>query len=946
MSLDRHALKELREAPWRSVDELRGFVERVAAVDRRDVESLLKLLTDPKLDAGPQHQNRCSAFKTLCLRAPDPSYFDPLVHALGNADPLLRKAIVAILPKVNDVDRHELLCAQLGHADREVRRDVAAVLEAVGGPSALRELTKLVSKQSFPGRRDAIEVMVPKARHRAIDLLGAVLSSGTMPDRLRAIELLGDRELMSGDLGAAVEQVVRVLDDRDNRVSEAAFKAFANLADEETFYEALEPRLHAEHVSPVLVEALGHFKTRRSADLLTARMRRGPTAVQLAAIRALRVIGSNDVIPGLVEALHLEDPTLRRTAQDALLELGGSSSVDLAKLLLSLLASPLPHVRRAAAAIAGTVKTGRSLTDQLLEALVHEDWWVRERVLDAIVELQLPQLADGLVGFLGDERPEIRRYAVFGLLRLRDPATLGAMLRTSVSDPDWWVREQAVQAIGVLGDDRAIPYLEALLADRPDLRVAVIEALGLLHADDSLMKHAELTADPDPSTRLSMIEAIGQLDRGREASFFVQACTNDEEPRVAKLARELLERWKIATDADASASVGLLDRLLVATARHGADDLMLSPGRPPFVKHLGEIQPISKGILDEAEMEKMVLPILSNAQRDALAGGSDVDLSYDIPGFDLRYRINVFRQLSGLSAVFRRVHQDLPGLDDLGLPDVVKRFADYPNGLVLVGGPTGSGKSTTLAALIGYINEHHGRHIVTIEDPIEYVHPQRESLVNQREVGSHAPTFAAALRATLRQDPDVILVGELRDRETIEFAVNAAETGHLVFATVHTTSAATSIDRLIHACEPARQPVIRAMLAESLRAVLCQQLLRSKDASGRRVLACEILVNTDAVSNLIRKDKSFQLPSVITTNADQGMRLMDADLAALVRDGVVDPHDAALKAQDKGAFTELLAALEQGREVQGGLHGTGSTVGGRSSLPPRASVVPPKMGGA
>lgn len=916
------------------------FVDRVGAVDRRDVGSLLELLTDPKLDAGPQHQNRCSAFKTLCLRAPDPSFFEPIVGALGRADPLLRRAMVAILPKVNDVDRHDLLCAQLGSADREVRRDVAAVLDAVAGPSALRELTKLASRPSFPGRRDAIEVMVPKARHRALELLRAVLEHGTMPERLRTLELLGDRELMGGDLGGAVEAVVGVLDDRDPRIAEAAFKAFAGLADETTFFEALEPRLHAEDVSPVLVEALGHFPTRRSADLLTARLRRGPAVVQLAAIRALRKIATDDVVAGLVEALHLEDQALRRNAQDALQELGESGAVDLAKLLLMLLASPLPHVRRAASSLAGAVKGGTPLTHQLLAALRDEDWWVRERVLDAIVELGLPQLADGLVEFLGDERPEIRRYAVFGLLRLRDAATLGAMLRTAVVDPDWWVREQAVQAVGVLGDERAVPYLEALLVERADLRVATIEALGLLHADESLLNRAELTADPDPAVRLAMLEALAKLDRGQKASFFVQACTNDEEPRVAKVAREILDRWKLATDADASASVGLLDRLLVATARHGADDLMLAPGRAPLVKHLGEIQPITRGVLDEAEMERMVLPVLSTVQREALANGHDVDLSYDVPGFDLRYRINVFRQLSGLSAVFRRVRQDLPGLDALGLPEVVKRFADYPNGLVLVGGPTGSGKSTTLAALIGYINEHLGRHIVTIEDPIEFVHPQRESLVNQREVGSHAPSFAAALRGTLRQDPDVILVGELRDRETIEFAVNAAETGHLVFATVHTTSAATSIDRLIHACEPSRQPVIRAMLAESLRAVLCQQLLRSRDGSGRRVLACEILVSNDAVANVIRKDKAFQLPSVITTGGAQGMRLMDADLAALVRSGAVDPDDAMLKAQDKAAFAELVAALEEGRSAPM------PVAASRSSLPPRAaSVAPPKAGG-
>jgi twitching motility protein PilT len=921
MGLDRKRLRELRDATWRSVDELREFVDAVAPLSRKDAEALLDVLLDPKLEAsGPFHKNRCSAFKNACLAAPDSSLFAPLAKALPKADPMLREALGAILPKVNDVGEHGLLCVALGSVDRDARVIAAAVLTEIGGPSALRELTQLVSQPAFPGRREALDVMVPKARHRALDLVGAVTAHGNTPDKLHALRFLEDKELVSGALEHAIQIAIGLLDDVDPRVASAAFEVFAELADEDRFVEALGPKLDSELVSPVLVEALGHVKSKRAADLLTGRLRRGPAAVQLAAVNALHRIGTDDVVEGLVEALHLEEPTVRRTASEALTDLGANQKVDVAKLLLRLLASPLPYVRRTATMLASTVTKGAGdLTEKLLDALRDEDWWVRERVLDAIVELGLPELSNGLVRFLADDNPIIRRYAVFGLLRLRDVGTLGAILRTAVIDDDWWVREQAVQAAAELGDDRAIPYLEVLVAERADLKVAALEALMTVRAEDSLMKLADLTADSDPAVRLTMVEILGKLDRGREASFYVQACAHDAEPRVALVARQVLERWKVDTEADASTSVGLLDRLLVATQRHGADDLILSPTRPPYMKHLGAVVPVSKGTLSPLEMEQMLIPILTPAQRAQLKEGGDVDLSYDVPGFDLRYRINVFRQLVGLSAVFRRIHQVVPKLDDLGLPAVVKSFADFPNGLVLVGGPTGSGKSTTLAALIDYINTHHGAHIVTIEDPIEVMHPQRESLINQREVGTHAATFAAALRATLRQDPDVILVGELRDRETIEFAVNAAETGHLVFATVHTTSAASSLDRLIHACEASRQPVIRSMLAESLRAVLCQQLLRRMDGQGKRVLACEILINNDAVSNLVRKDKSFQLPSVMTTSGERGMRLMDDDLMRLVKEGVVDSEDAMLKAFDKGMFAAFLEALREGKSTASNL---------------------------
>jgi twitching motility protein PilT len=287
--------------------------------------------------------------------------------------------------------------------------------------------------------------------------------------------------------------------------------------------------------------------------------------------------------------------------------------------------------------------------------------------------------------------------------------------------------------------------------------------------------------------------------------------------------------------------------------------------------------------------------------------------------------------------VFRRIEQTIPPLESLGLPAVVQSFADYPNGLVLVGGPTGSGKSTTLAALIDHINAHPGRHIATIEDPIEVIHRSKEAIVNQREVGSHAKSFAQALRATLRQDPDVLLVGELRDQETIEIAVNAAETGHLVFATVHTTSAAAVVDRLVHAVPAKRQGLVRSMLAESLRAVLCQQLLRRVDVPGKRQLACEVLLNNDAIANLIRNDKSFQIASVILTHRAEGMQLMDGVLEELVRGGVVDPDDALLKSVDKVAFGKMLDAF---RGAGGSESARKAGDSGSSPRPDRPSLAP------
>ncbi|MFO7801311.1 MAG: type IV pilus twitching motility protein PilT [Desulfovermiculus sp.] len=336
----------------------------------------------------------------------------------------------------------------------------------------------------------------------------------------------------------------------------------------------------------------------------------------------------------------------------------------------------------------------------------------------------------------------------------------------------------------------------------------------------------------------------------------------------------------------------------------GASDLHLSTGSQPVIRLHGEMQRVKYKALENEDLKTMLYEITPERKVKEFEESGDVDFSYEVPNL-ARYRVNFFQQRRGVAAVFREIPQNILSIDDLGLPPILKNMAGLPKGLVLVTGPTGSGKSTTLAAMIDYANRERRDHILTIEDPIEFVHQPARCLINQREVGRDTKSFKAALRGALREDPDIILVGEMRDLETIELALEAAETGHLVFGTLHTISAAKTIDRIIDVFPADQQGQIRSGLSESLRAVVAQNLFKRVDQKGR-VPALEILIATPAVRNLIRENKIFQLGSVIETGRKYGMQTLDDAIMGLLRAKHIDPEQAYNKAVNKSKFRDYL----------------------------------------
>lgn len=801
------------------------------------------------------------------------------------------------------------LLDRLRAPDPDVRARAARSLAEMGGPLVLAPVSQLLLERGFPGVREALDVVVRLGGAQAIAMLEHVLTNPDPADRAAAVRLLSDPTVVARAPPSAVRALVLAARDPAEAVAGAAITALAAVASETDYLAAAVPVIDGKNLrlAAAALDGLKRFPSTRTAAILERRLLVGPQTLRFAALAVIEVAQADAFLGPLVKALGHPHLAIRKRAGEVMGAVAQSGKVEVGRTIVWLLRSTDVNVRRMAADVVRKIPDpAGELWPKLVSSLKDDDWWVRERVMDALVELAGRSLSQYMVQWLGDSSDVVRRFALTVLMRLKDPDTIGPLVQCALHDVDWWVREKAIEVIAEFKDARAVPTLLELMHKSPELQLACIAALKTIDPVSAAPHVLPLMQAADADVRLAALKVIEEQNDPAHAAA-VELLLADDAPPVQRLASALIARWRVARRVEPGVPGTVpveggdstpLDTLLLRMVDMAGDDVIMAPDRPVFMKRRGQVLPITDQPVSGDRVAALLTPLLSTSQAHRLEAKKDVDFSYVEKSSGHRFRLNMFLARGGLSAVFHSVHGVVPALEKLALPNVVPSWCSAKNGLVLIAGPTASGKSTTLAALLDAMNTYTSRHIISIEDPIEFIHRPKLSLVNQREVGTHTRSFAAALRSSLREDPDVLMIGEMRDRETIHLALTAAETGHLVFGTLNTISSEQAIERIVNAFPRAQQEQARSSLADVLRGVLCQTLVRGRDGVSRH-LACEVLVATEAVATLIRKGKSVAMSQLAGAGADAGMQSLENDLLRLIKAGLVDPEDAMAKVKNR-----------------------------------------------
>jgi twitching motility protein PilT len=622
-------------------------------------------------------------------------------------------------------------------------------------------------------------------------------------------------------------------------------------------------------------------------------------------------------IPLFVQQLPLVSYNTQQLLIEALTRASAAEPPEFADQLLPLVASGDASTRTAVLKILLAMQNPTAVVKRYIRFTTRLAGFVRDRALESL-RVFGSQLVEPVIELLADPEDELRAAALAVAATFEDPRLAPATI-TLLKDSDWWLRIAAAETLGRLKDPRAVEPLIAALAD-PDAKWAAVEALGHIADPRALSALGRMLGDPQPNVRIEVMQALKNFNHPQVAEAIKKIATHDPERSVRMRALDVLDDMArrdhtgsgaaaVRNEAMAVRSVegeAKLHTFLISTRNSGASDFHLSVGQPPVVRMAADLLRAQGEPFTAEQTESMLRAVLNDQQWETLQRDQQVDFCYFIPQAG-RYRGNVFLDHRGYNGVFRVIPEQPPTISELGLPAHLADIATFHQGIVLICGPSGSGKSTTLAALVNLFNETRSDHVLTMEDPVEFVHPFKNCLINQREVGTHTGSFARALRAALREDPDVIVIGELRDNESVALALTAAETGHIVLGTLSSTSAPKAIDRLISSFPVDEQPQIRASLSESLKYIIAQRLLPAKE--GRKQVACfEVLKGTTNIANMIRDEKTYQIYSAMQTGRSLGMQTFDEALRDLLKREQITAEAAYMAATKKEDFDALVSA--------------------------------------
>jgi twitching motility protein PilT len=785
--------------------------------------------------------------------------------------PEIRAAGLAILKRRHDRAGLEALVPLLKTRSEAVRRAVMRFLKDLAGPQLGPFLQEIASRGDDFGRLAALELARELPGPLAFDIARRVLTATNPTVRARALKAVSEMTF-EGSADVASSLAVPLLQDENEEIRYSALAVLEKNPNESYFPDVLQM---ARTAGGRVMEA------------------------SFAALKKLLPTAKQDHTPEIVPLLADGNALVRAGA-------------------VALLLPYKPDL----------------IARRILEHFRGSFVWVRDRAVETARD-GLPGFVNALLGLTRDTDPALAKAASEMTLALADAKALPIWIGL-VDDRDFWVKTRALETLGRLGkgDDAVLTRVLAALKD-PELAIPAASALGDLadpRAAQPLLD-AFKTAVTQPDVQLEILDAMTKLASDEKmASQIAGICGRVSQMpaldgRVREKARRLVGVLKGTEARDALPEVegevqtvelagndaARIVEYLADTVKRGASDLHLATGFVPHRRIQGMLEPVDAPVMTRPRASQLIREVLPEDDWRRLERERQIDVCLKLPGLG-RFRANFYSQRGGFDACFRIVPKTIPTIEEIGLPaQTVTDIMRLTQGLVLVTGPSGCGKSTTLAALIDRINETRPCHIITVEDPVEFVHLNKEALVNQRQVPHHTASFARALKAALREDPDVILVGEMRDLETISLAITASETGHLVLGTLHTTNAPSTVDRVISSFPPGQQGQIRVMLADSLKAVISQALLPRRGLAGR-VAAFEILRNSPAVSALVREGKTHQLPSALQTGQLAGMCTMDQALLKLCEEGKIDPEHAMEKAAKKEPFEKLLAEERQALE--------------------------------